>query len=214
MLTNRCQAPGTGPKPTTRTRTHFHFIFFIYFLPIHLFPFDHILFFSISFLLFPCFLFFLIFSFSSFPSLFFCFVFFHHHNHHTNTHATPPPRCAVFVITSQLVHVFKGNARFGDEKTAYLAKVSLGTGLGILPLSSHRLFSPLFPITMEWSGYSNPIFTVPASNTATINHSPITTTRAGALVTSTLLLGWRATRVGLGQYPQYTRASKMGAGCG
>ena len=38
-------------------------------------------------------------------------------------------------------------------------------------------------------------------------------TRAGALVTSTTLPGWRATRVGPGQYPQYTRAPKAGGGC-
>ena len=42
----------------------------------------------------------------------------------------------------------------------------------------------------------------------------ITTTRAGALVSSTILPGWRATRAGPSQYPQYTRAPKMGGGCG
>ena len=36
--------------------------------------------------------------------------------------------------------------------------------------------------------------------------------RAGALVTSIILDG--ATRVGPGQYPQYTRAPKVGGGCG
>ena len=37
--------------------------------------------------------------------------------------------------------------------------------------------------------------------------------RAGALVTSIFLDGG-ATRVGPGQYPQYTRAPKVGGGCG
>ena len=48
------------------------------------------------------------------------------------------------------------------------------------------------------------------SNNTDYNPLHKTTTKAGALVTSTILPGWKATRVSPGQYPQYTRATKNG----
>ena len=71
------------------------------------------------------------------------------------------------------------------------------------------------PLTIEGCGDSYPIITIPDTfTTGNKQSTPQSTTRAGALVTSTLLPGWRATRVGPGQYPQYTRAPKMGGACG
>ena len=58
-----------------------------------------------------------------------------------------------------------------------------------------------------------PVFPIPDTFTTVNNPLHKTTTRAGALVTSTILPGWRATRVGPGQYPQHTRAPKMVGGC-
>ena len=55
-----------------------------------------------------------------------------------------------------------------------------------------------------------PIFPIPDTFTTVNNPLHKSTTRAGALVTSTILPGWKATRVGPGQNPQYTRASQNG----
>ena len=63
-------------------------------------------------------------------------------------------------------------------------------------------------------GDSYPTFPIPDTFNTVNNPLHKSTTRAGALVTSTILPGWRASRVGPGQYPQYTRAPKMGGGCG
>ena len=67
------------------------------------------------------------------------------------------------------------------------------------------------PLTMEECGDSFLIF--PSPDTFNTVNNPLlksTHARAGALVTFTILPGWRATRVGPGQYPQYTRASRNG----
>ena len=60
------------------------------------------------------------------------------------------------------------------------------------------------PLTMEGCGNSYPITRLlnRLSNKQAIPQS----TRAGVLATSTMLPSWRPTRVGPGQYSQYTRA--------
>ena len=62
----------------------------------------------------------------------------------------------------------------------------------------------------SFCGDSYPIFPVPDTFTTVNNPLHKSTRRAGALVTSTILPGWRATRVGPGQCAQYTRAPQNG----
>ena len=59
---------------------------------------------------------------------------------------------------------------------------------------------------MEGCADSYPIFSIPDTFDTVNNPLHKSTIRVGALVTSTFLPGWRATRVGPGQYPQFTRA--------
>ena len=95
-----------------------------------------------------------------------------------------------------------------------------GSIQGPLAWASEMLGLPFFPLCFRHQNFSfcKESFIIHdstlSSHQCTTNHSTKSTTRAGALVTSTTLPGWRATRMGPGQYPQYTRAPKVGGGCG
>ena len=85
---------------------------------------------------------------------------------------------------------------------------------GLVEMVSESDGSRVQPTHLGGCGDSYPVFPIPDTFNTVNNPLHKSTTRAGALVTSTILPGWRATRVGPGQYPQYTRVPKMGGVCG